>query len=360
MRTKKPLTAILIGIWVLVGPMAASAQEPEPVEEAQPEVQSDTTADEIGEEKGQESPEGEKADESDEDATEKPEATDSGAQTEQTPATQPTQDPEDVEEPADVDESHGDEPEYGPALPVGMSLDDVLDIAQKPPPRDFPRTIPDDRFFVFLLAEQLEYRMEDVSGEGELGWHLQAWAGGDFNKIWLKNEGEANLLDPQGVGSETDLLYSRLVTTFWNLQAGVQYANEWSSDSYEDRWSGAVALQGMAPGSFEVDASFYFSDALDVTASLGVEYDVRITQRLVLQPSTEISFAAQEVPERGLGVGLTGFDLDARLRYEFFRKFAPYLGVRYSQSTFGTADFARDAGDSPSSFMVIAGLRFAI
>lgn len=326
MRISTRLTGIFIGISVLAGPIAASAQDSEPVDEATPD---------------EEAPDAETAEE---------EAEEESAESEAAASTQPTQAPEQVGEPED----------YGPALPDGMSLDDVLDIAQESPPADFPRTIPDDRFYLFVLGEQLEYRLEDVSGEGELGWEVQAWAGGDLNKIWLKTEGEAALLDPQGIESETDLLYSRLISTFWNLQAGAQYANEWAAGAYEDRWSGAIAFQGMAPGSFEVDASFYLSEALDVTASLSVEYDLRITQRLVLQPHAEFGLSAQEVPERGLGVGLTGFDLDGRLRYEISRKFAPYLGVRYSLLTFGTAEFAEDAGDAPASFMVLAGLRFAI
>jgi hypothetical protein len=33
------------------------------------------------------------------------------------------------------------------------------------------------------------------------------------------------------------------------------YANEWTEDAYEDIWAGAVALQGLAPGMFEVDAA---------------------------------------------------------------------------------------------------------
>lgn len=270
----------------------------------------------------------------------------------------PAENPEVTEQndPAEPDDA---EP-YEPSLPEGMTVDDVLDAAAQPPPADFPRTIPDDRFYAFLLGEQLEYRAEDVDGAGELGLEWQAWAGGDFDKLWLKTDAEAVFVSETDVEAENDLLYSRLIAPFWNLQIGAQYAFGWTEQTYEDRWSTAFALEGMAPGSFEVDASMYFSEALDLTAVLSLEYDLRITQRLVLQPHGEFSFSAQEIEERGWGVGLTDMNLDARLRYEIKRGFAPYLGVRYRLLTFGTADFARDAGESPATFAVLAGLRFAI
>src|SRR5690606_26054241 len=104
-----------------------------------------------------------------------------------------------------------------------------------------------------------------------------------FNKFWWKNEGEA-VFDGRDEGeTETDLLYSRLITPFWNFQVGAQYANEWGEESYKDRWSGVIALQGLAPYKFEIDNSLYISEHGDVTFAFEAEYDIRITQRLVLQ-----------------------------------------------------------------------------
>lgn len=245
-----------------------------------------------------------------------------------------------------------------PALPDGMSLDEVLGRAAEPPPQHFPDPVPDDDLRLFALFEQVEYRLRK-DGRDPLGWEAQGWLGYDYDRFWWKSEGEA-VFDGRDAGeSENDLLYSRLVTPFWSVQLGAQYANEWESGDYEDRWSGVVALQGLAPGMVELDASLYVSEEADVTAEIEGEYDLRITQRLVLQPRAELGFAAQDVRERALGEGLTDVNLDLRLRYELVRELAPYLGFRYRRLVGETASRADDEGGDPEQIFLVAGVRLA-
>jgi copper resistance protein B len=246
-----------------------------------------------------------------------------------------------------------------PPLPEGMTLDEVLDRAGSPPPVDYPDPVPDDRWRVFTLVEQLEYRLGDDDNPDRLGWEAQGWLGGDFHKLWWKSEGEAVFQGPDGGESETDLLYSRLISPFWSFQIGVQYANEWMAGDYGDRWSGVIALQGLAPYEFELDNSLYVSEEGDVTLEFEGEYDVRVTQRLVFQPRTELGFAFQDIPDRDLGAGMTDASLDLRLRYEVKREFAPYLGVRYRLLVGETANIAEAAGRDTGQLYFFAGLRFA-
>ncbi|MGK2887557.1 MAG: copper resistance protein B, partial [Rhodococcus sp. (in: high G+C Gram-positive bacteria)] len=229
-------------------------------------------------------------------------------------------------------------PETDPAIPAGMTLDDVLAFAESPPTSNFPESARHDKLYAFTLVEQFEYRVatEDETVD-HLGWEAQGWIGGDFNKFWWKNEGKA-VFDGSDEGeTESDLLFSRLITPFWDFQVGAQYANEWRKDDYEDRWSGVIALQGLAPYKFELDNSLYISEDGDVTFEIEAEYDLRVTQRLVLQPRAEVGFAFQDIPERSLGAGMTDVKLDLRLRYEIKREFAPYFGVR-SQFLVGETD----------------------
>ena len=142
-----------------------------------------------------------------------------------------------------------------PPLPEGMTLDEVLDYSASPPPEDYPEPVPDDQLYVFTLFEQLEYRLSADGTPDQLGWEAQGWVGGDVNKFWWKNEGEAIFEGPDEGETETDLLYARLISPFWNLQIGAQYANDWKPDDYEDRWSGVIAFQGLAPYKFELDNS---------------------------------------------------------------------------------------------------------
>ncbi len=253
------------------------------------------------------------------------------------------------------------EQEVDPSLPQGMTLDQVLTRAAAPPPKNFPDAIMDDRLLAFLLWDRLEYRAFGKGDPGLLGWEANAWVGKDFNRLVLKPEGQATFEKTRSFETDTDVLYGRLIAPFWSVQAGGQYANKWSKDErYTDRWSGAIALQGLAPGKFEVDVTAYVSQKGDVTSKLELEYDWRITQRLVAQPRTEFTVALQDVPDRNMGAGLANVVGGLRFRYEFKREFAPYFGVRYQARVFQSADRARAAGEEPARFFIVAGLRFAL
>lgn len=250
------------------------------------------------------------------------------------------------------------EPE--PAIPKGMTLVEVFDLASSPPPASFPQPVPDDKLYAFTLFEQLEYQIVTNDGSvDQLGWESQGWIGGDFNKFWWKNEGEA-IFDGDNEGEmETDLLYSHLIAPFWNFQVGAQYANEWNADAYEDRWSSVIGLQGLAPYKFELDNSLYISEDGDTTFAFEAEYNIRITQRVVLQPRAELGIALQNIPGRDRAAGFTNADLALRLRYEIKRQFAPYIGVRYQTLLGETDNIAEDKGLDSEKLFVVVGLRFA-
>lgn len=256
---------------------------------------------------------------------------------------------------------HQEAPEHvpeTPPLPEGMSLDDVLERAGQPPPEGFPESVPDDQLWAFAVFEQLEYRLRE-EGRDQVGWEAQGWIGYDYDRFWWKTEGEVEFDGTDEGETENDLLYSRLITPFWNAQIGAQYANSWESRNYRDRWSGVLALQGLSPGMIEIDSSLYISERADVTLKVEGEYNIRVTQRAVLQPRTELTFAAQDIEERDLGAGMPIANLDLRLRYEFTRKIAPYVGVRYRFLTGETRHIARRNGEDTESLYFLAGLRLA-
>src|SRR3546814_16666010 len=78
-----------------------------------------------------------------------------------------------------------------------------------------------------------------------------------------------------------------------------------------------LGLQGLVPYEFEIDAAAFVSDEGDVSARFEAEYDLLITQRLILQPRAEVELAAQEVRELGIGSGINDIEPGLRLRYEF-------------------------------------------
>ena len=94
-----------------------------------------------------------------------------------------------------------------------------------------------------------------------------------------------------------------------------------------------------------------------MSARLEAEYDLRLTQKLILQPRAEVELALQDVPELGIGSGLSSGEIGARLRYEIRPEFAPYVGVEYERAFGDTARFQRAAGEEAGGWNLLVGVR---
>ena len=125
-----------------------------------------------------------------------------------------------------------------------------------------------------------------------------------------------------------------------------------------ERTYATIGIEGLAPYWFEVEGQLFVSTRGDAHARLEASYDQRITQRLILQPAMEVNVAAQDVPELGIGSGLSDIELGLRLRYEFAREFAPYVGVNWERKLGDTARYAQRVGDDPAATSLVMGLRF--
>lgn len=137
------------------------------------------------------------------------------------------------------------------------------------------------------------------------------------------------------------------------MQAGARY-NFGAPPS--QGWA-VLGVQGLAPYFFEFGAYAYVSGNGNVGARLESSYDLLITQRLVLQPQVELNFYTKSDPVREIGSGLADIDTGLRLRYEFTRKFAPYIGVTYSSQFGNTARIARLAGNKTHKLQFTIGIR---
>lgn len=202
-----------------------------------------------------------------------------------------------------------------------------------------------------ILVERLEARIATDGGEDGYLWDAQGWYGGDINRFVLKTEGEGEF---GGALEEAEIqaLYSRAIGPFFDLQAGVRFDPEPDSHTHL-----VVGVQGLAPYMFHVDGALFLSERGDLTARIEAEYDQKITQRLILQPRIEAEFAAQDIPEREIGAGITKVEPGLRLRYEIVPEFAPYVGIEYEAKVGETADIARASGEDPDGLKVVIGLR---
>lgn len=124
-----------------------------------------------------------------------------------------------------------------------------------------------------------------------------------------------------------------------------------------DRTYATLGFEGLAPYWFEVDGALFLSNKGDVSGRIEGYYDQRITQKLILQPMAELNLAVQDVPENGIGSGLSDMELGLRLRYEIVREFAPYVGVEWTRKFGDTARFARAAGEGASGVSFAMGVR---
>jgi copper resistance protein B len=208
----------------------------------------------------------------------------------------------------------------------------------------------DSGIYAHALLDQNEGRIG--GGQNGYRWEGQAWAGSDYNKLWLKSEGF--VLGKGGVeDGRNELLYDRAITTYIDLQAGVR--TDW--DSGTGRTWAAFGVQGLAPLFFDYEATGYLSDAGHAALRFAASYDLLITQRLILQPVVELNFYSKADPRRMVGAGLADIDTGLRLRYEISRKFAPYVGIAYAGKFGQTAQMARQAGDSAGALQFAFGIR---
>lgn len=201
-----------------------------------------------------------------------------------------------------------------------------------------------------VMADRLETRIRD--GRDGYLWDAQGWYGGDIDKLWIKSEG-AGSFGEEPEEAEVQALWSRAITPWFDIQAGVRY--DFEPDAGLSHL--VLGLQGLAPYFFEIDAATFLSHEGDLTARVEVEYDQLITQKLILQPRAEVELAAQDVRETGIGAGLSSIEAGLRLRYEFVPEFAPYIGIEYQRKIGKTARLARDEGEDVDDMALVLGVR---
>ena len=201
----------------------------------------------------------------------------------------------------------------------------------------------------FVLFDQLEW--QTGGGSDAFSWDTKGWVGQDRSRFWFRTEGDR--ADGRTEQAQVNLLYGRAIARWWEVTAGVRL------DTLPDtpRTALALGVQGLAPFWFEVEASAYIEPSGRTHVRVETEYDLLITNRLVLQPLVEFEVYGRADRERLIGTGLSTGELGLRLRYEFRREFAPYIGVVWARRFFGTADLARDAGQDVAGTRLAVGLR---
>ena len=208
----------------------------------------------------------------------------------------------------------------------------------------------DEHAFYGVLVDRLE-RVDNGKGH-ELTYDTRAWFGYDYDRAVLKAEGDIEQGRLQQ--ASTELLWSHALTTFWNSELGVRYDTGHGPDQ---GWL-ALGVAGLAPYWFELDATAYLGDDGQTALAVEGEYELSLTQRLVLQSRAELTAYGKDEAERGQGRGLSELVAGARLRYEFSRQFAPYVGWEWAAALGNRADQVREEGEATQETRWVAGIRF--
>jgi copper resistance protein B len=201
----------------------------------------------------------------------------------------------------------------------------------------------------YVLLDQLEWQAVD-DGSG-LNLDSKGWIGRDRDRIWFRAEGDSE----EGRVSEAQahVLYGRQFSRWWDIVGGIRQdfrpgpAQTWA----------AIGVQGLAPYWFEIEATAYVGASGRTHARFEVEYELLVTNRLIFQPLVEAEIFGKSDPERGIGAGVSTTDAGFRLRYEFRRELAPYVGVVWSNKWGKTADFAEAAGEATGGARLVTGVR---
>ena len=202
-----------------------------------------------------------------------------------------------------------------------------------------------------VLIDQLEF-VQNHAGQG-IAWDIHDFYGADFQKLLVRTEGaviNGNVDFTTGI----EALWWHAVSPFWGTALGVHQDVGTGSHT-----SLAFGIEGLSPYWFELEATGYVAEDGRMSARLKGSYDLLLTNRLILTPEAESNVFSRADPRRGLGAGVTNIELSIRLRYEFSRKWAPYIGFAWDRAVGGTASIRRAeaTGEPVSNGQFVAGLR---
>jgi copper resistance protein B len=227
------------------------------------------------------------------------------------------------------------------------------------PPGDWPAPVNDQEHRLFTLVDVLEYRPKTggTQGTDDYRWDIEGWYGGDYNRLWFKSEGQRDTAFKADYDVDVQLLYGRFIRKFYDLQMGGRVETQSFKGSNVTRGLGVIGIEGIVPYNYEFESSLFIDQNGAVSARLAFTKDLLLTQRLILQTRFETNAAVQRVEEFTTGSGLNNLEFGGRLRYEFRRWVAPYVGVSLDRSFGETATLVRQDGGDSSQVRFVVGVR---
>ena len=205
----------------------------------------------------------------------------------------------------------------------------------------------DDPLLGMLIIDKLQTSVGEAHSNS---LEADAWIGKDFNKLRLKMEGDYKSSDEKSL--ELQALYSRSISAYWDVQLGVR----WDAEPRSREWA-VLGIQGLAPYHFDIDAALFVGKEGRTAARIEAEYELLLTQKLILTPEIEANAYGKNDRELGIGSGLSDLQANLYLRYEVKREIAPYIGFEWKRTFGNTADYAQERGEDKNTTALVFGLR---
>ncbi len=245
------------------------------------------------------------------------------------------------------------------------------------PGTDWPSPVDDEANRLFLLFDILEYRPTNLlsSSQGGSGlggsdtnaggenanpsywWDMEGWYGGDYERLWFKSEGQQDSAFKADYDIDFQLLYGRFIRKFYDFQVGGRVEAQTYRSASVVRGLLTIGIEGLVPYDYDIEALAFVAQNGAVSTRITMTKDLLLTQQLIIQLRLEANAAIQRVPAFTVGSGFNELELGLRIRYEFWREFAPYVGISYGKSFGETARLVRDDGGNPEQLRVVTGVR---
>lgn len=211
----------------------------------------------------------------------------------------------------------------------------------------------EDPLIALFKADRIEWREDNA-----LAWKGALSVGYDLNKFILISEGARkegeNEDDELNKNSEIRALYSRAITPFWNIQAGMRK----EFDPTPTRSWFEIGGEGLAPYFVETTASLLIGEHGRSGLHLEMEKELLLTQNWALIPELELKAFGHNDPETLTGSGLSEAEISLRLHYRIGRKFLPYAGINWHRYFGNSADYREEQNLDTSGTELVAGIRF--
>jgi copper resistance protein B len=205
-----------------------------------------------------------------------------------------------------------------------------------------------------LQAERAEYRFG--SEDTVLAVEFDAFRGTDEFKLRYTNETEYSIKQSQLELFEHRLFGQVPISDFFDAKAGIRI----DAPKGVNRYYGVIGIQGLAPQWFEVDLDLFASTRGDLSVRLDAEYELLITNRLILTAGLEFDLPFSDDVQTGVGGWGPKLETGLRLSYDLIdRSVAPYIGVHYEEVFGKSADLARQEGEDVGEVFFVTGVRLS-